>query len=62
MILHMIWPPDISISYFKAKFDDISAYIMAPARSYGAGWGRQAPDPPSASASPSPTYWGRVFS
>ena len=43
-------------------FDDITAYIMAPARRDGAGWGRHAPGAPSPPASPSPTCWGRVFS
>ncbi len=56
-----IWyDPLISVLlYTKARFDDISAYIMAPARQDGAGWGRQVPDPPPPSASPSPMYWGR---
>ena len=43
-------------------FDDIIAYIMAPARRDGAGWGRHAPGAPPPPASPSPTCWGRVFS
>ena len=43
------------------RFDDISAYVMVPARRDGAGWGRQAPGAPPPPASPSPTCWGRVF-
>ncbi len=42
------------------------AYIMAPARRAGAGWGRQGPGappwPPPASPSPTWTCCGRVFS
>ncbi len=48
------------------RFYDVIAYIMAPARLDGTGWGRQEPSapPPSPSASPSPTWtcWGRGLS
>jgi hypothetical protein len=37
-------------------FYDISAYVMVPARRAGAGWGRQAPGPPQAPATPSPIW------
>jgi hypothetical protein len=52
---------DITAMWYHG-FHDMFAYIMAPARRDGAGWGRQLPAAPPPPASPSPTCWGRVFS
>ncbi len=38
-------------------FHDVFAYIMAPARLDGAGWGRLLPGAPPPPVSPSPTCW-----
>ena len=43
-------------------FYDILAYIMAPGRREGEGWGHHGPAAPPAPASPPPTYWGQVLS
>ena len=50
------------IAMWYHGFHDMFAYIMAPARRDGAGWGRQGPGAPPPPASPSPTCCGRVFS
>ena len=50
------------VVYIMATGLDILAYIMAPGRRDGAGWGRHAPAAPPPPDSPSPTYWGRVLS
>ena len=66
MILVMIWhdftPWYHIIAIWYHGFHDMFAYIMAPARRDGAGWGRQGPGAPPPPASPSPTCCGRVFS
>ena len=61
--------PLISVTYdlyavWYHTSHDILAHIMALGRRHGdgAGWGRHAPAAPPPPASPSPTYWGRVFS
>ena len=47
---------DITAMWYHG-FHDMFAYIMAPARRDGAGWGRQLPGAPLPLASPSPTCW-----
>ncbi len=47
---------DITAMWYHG-FHEMFAYIMAPARRDGLGWGHQLPGAPPPLASPSPTCW-----